>query len=155
MPTITYPDPLDPYAEDKSGPFHDEVRQWILDNPQDDPTPEPNEYIPTWNKGLKGVQESWNKGKTGCFSLESRKKMSESTSASQIGEKNPFYGKSHSAETKKQISDANKGNAAWNRGKKMSPESRKKLSDSCKGRVPWNKGLKYTHNCSSKKIFKC
>tara|TARA_Y100000310_G_scaffold8833_1_gene9363 strand:- start:701 stop:1120 length:420 start_codon:yes stop_codon:yes gene_type:complete len=111
-----------------------------------------NEYIPPWNKGLKGVQESCRKNKTGCFSLETRKKMSESTSATQIGEKNPFYGKSHSAETKKKISDANKGNVAWNKGKKMSPKSRKKLSDSCKGRVPWNKGLKYTHNCLSKKL---
>lgn len=49
-----------------------------------------------WNKGKKGVQE--------C-SDETRKLMSENN----IGEKNPFYGKKHSDETKNKISDKNKG----------------------------------------------
>jgi group I intron endonuclease len=49
-----------------------------------------------WNKGKKDVQE---------YSNETRKLMSENS----IGEKNPFYGKKHSDETKNKISYKNKG----------------------------------------------
>ena len=64
----------------------------------------------------------WNKGKTGCFSSETRKKMSEirmdkplseetrkRMSESHKGKKHPMYGKKHSDETKKKISAAQKG----------------------------------------------
>jgi hypothetical protein len=64
----------------------------------------------------------WNKDKTGCFSSETRKKMSEirmdkplseetrkRMSESHKGKKHPMYGKKHSDETKKKISAAQKG----------------------------------------------
>lgn len=56
-------------------------------------------------------------------SEETRKKISKATS----GENNPFYGKQHSEETKKKLSEINKG-------KKLSNEIRKKISESHKGK---------------------
>jgi len=47
-----------------------------------------------------------------------------------------------SEEAKKNLSEAHKGQPAWNKGKKFSEESRKKMSESAKGRIPWNKGTK-------------
>ena len=52
------------------------------------------------------------------------------------GENHPMYGKHLSAETKEKISMANKG-------KKFSKTTLKKLSESHKGGTPWNKGLKF------------
>ena len=45
-----------------------------------------------------------------------------------LGEKNHFYGKSHSEETKNKISEANKG-------KTHTEEARKKMSEAAKGRI--------------------
>jgi len=52
------------------------------------------------------------------------------------GEKNPFYGKCHSEETKQKIREKLKGN-------KLSEETKQKISKSSKGRIAWNKGKKY------------
>lgn len=52
-----------------------------------------------WNKGMKGVTEAWNKQK--AFSFESRKKLS----------------------------DKNKGKKPWNYGKKLTEEHKRKLSE--------------------------
>ena len=49
------------------------------------------------------------------------------------GDKNPFYGKIHSCESKKKISETKKGRI-------FSEEHRKKLSDSHKGKQSSNKG---------------
>ena len=46
-----------------------------------------------------------------------------------------MYGKTHSAETRKKISEANKGKAPWNKGKTPSEETRKKISESLKGKT--------------------
>ena len=50
-------------------------------------------------------------------------------------------GKKRSEETKRKMSEAqkghqawNKGNSTWNKGKKMSEETKKKLSEAMKGR---------------------
>ena len=50
-----------------------------------------------------------------------------------------FIGMHHSEESKRKISESNKGK---NKGKKLSEETRRKLSELQKGRVPWNKGKK-------------
>ena len=63
-------------------------------------------------------------------SEETRKKLSEI----QKGENNGFYGKHHSAETKKKLSEAKKGKTPWMKGKHHSYETRKKLSDAKKGK---------------------
>lgn len=57
------------------------------------------------------------------------------------GESNPFYGKTHSEETKKKISEKkkgkNKGRTPWNKGKSHLDETKQKISDNS----PW-KGTK-------------
>lgn len=70
-------------------------------------------------------------------------------SESRGGEKNPMFGKHHSEETKRKISEraknisdetrrkmseARKGKPAHNKGKKMSEEARRKMSESAKRR---------------------
>lgn len=61
-------------------------------------------------------------------SIEDRKKMSLAKLGKYEGEDNPFFGKTHTNEARKKISDANKG--------------RPSNSPFKKGHVPWNKGLK-------------
>ena len=58
----------------------------------------------------------------------------ERVSFSHKGEKNPFYGKTHSEESKKKMSEAKKGKPAHNKGVPMSEEQKKKLSESIKRR---------------------
>lgn len=91
----------------------------------------------------KGENAYWF-GKT--FSLQTRNKMSKS----RIGRKvslvtrnkirKSLIGQLFSEERKIKISNANKGNRAWNRGKSWSASMRKKLSKAHKGQIPFNKG---------------
>ena len=55
------------------------------------------------------------------------------------GELNPMYGKTHTTEARKKISDKNKGRSSWNKGKTMTVEFSRKMSEVKKGQVPWNK----------------
>lgn len=61
------------------------------------------------SESLKGK----NKGKHRTD--EQKRRMSEA----EKGENNPFYGRQHSAETKKKISESNKGKPSWNKGLKL------------------------------------
>ena len=67
-----------------------------------------------------------------------------------VGELNSFYGKCHSEETKKRISESRKGKCVGkdnhNYGKTKSEEVRKKISQSKKGHIPWNKGKKMSES---------
>lgn len=68
------------------------------------------------------------------MSEETRKKMSES----RTGEKNHFYGKTHSKESKLKMANAKLGKYcgenSWNYGKHASDETRRKMSEVFKGR---------------------
>ena len=67
-------------------------------------------------------------------SEETRRKMSEAMS----GEKNPFYGRHHSEESKKKISDTHKGLLSGEKhpfyGRHLSEETKRKLSKANKGK---------------------
>jgi 5-methylcytosine-specific restriction endonuclease McrA len=87
-----------------------------------------------WNKGKKGLQSAWNKGKP--MSVETRKKLSVSKTGQKVsnlsGEKNGMYGKT----------PWNKGvvtgKPSWISGKKMPKEWRDKISGEKHYR--WNGG---------------
>ena len=49
------------------------------------------------------------------------------------GDKNPFYGKKHSAESRKKMSDASSGEKNYFYGKSLSEDHKKKISESKKG----------------------
>ena len=66
-------------------------------------------------------------------SLETKKKMSEARK----GEKHPLYGKHLSEETKKKLTEINKGELNPFYGKTHSNESKRKISDSLKGKYKW------------------
>ena len=124
-----------------------EVRQWLLDNPTNDPEAATGHGLPTWNKGMKGETEGWPKGKP--RSKETRKKISEKLKGQKLTD-----------ETKKKMSIARKGQVPWNAGKAgtyesgpRSEETRKKISKSLMGNVPWNKGKKGS-GTSNKTSFK-
>lgn len=67
------------------------------------------------------------KGKTMNFSQEYRERMSK-RAKSLIGEKNPFFGKTHTEETRKRISELNKG-------KKRTEEFKRKIAESNRNRI--------------------
>ena len=66
------------------------------------------------------------------------------------GEKNPFYGKQHSKETKYKISEANKGRLSARKGCHLSDETRKKLSESHKGKNNFFYGKHHTEETKQK-----
>lgn len=68
-----------------------------------------------WNKG----KSSWNKGVP--MTKESKKKLSKSLKGRYANENNPFYGKTHTEETKKKIRESRKG-------KQLSEETKEKIS---------------------------
>ena len=63
---------------------------------------------------------------------ETKRKISESNK-----------GKTFSNEHKRKLSESHKGKTSPNKGKTFSDEHKRKLSESHKGLIPWNKGKKY------------
>ena len=54
---------------------------------------------------------------------------------SMVGNKNPMFGKTHTLEAKKKISDAITGNIPWMKGKKHSKEYKENMSKNRKGKT--------------------
>ena len=76
-------------------------------------------------------------GGVGCHrSEETKRKMSEANKGRISNRK----GKHHSEESKKKISESQKGNQ-YHKGKPHSEETKKKISEVKKGCIPWNKGV--------------
>ena len=67
-------------------------------------------------------------------SQECRQKMSEIRSLIFRGKGNPFYGKKHTKETRKKISESLMGNVPYNKGQPMSESQKKKLSKANTGK---------------------
>lgn len=55
------------------------------------------------------------------------------------GENNPFYGKTHSEETRKKMSEAKKDFVPWNKGQAMLDETKEKLRERASERVEENR----------------
>ena len=55
-------------------------------------------------------------------------------------------GKHHSVETRKKISESNKGEKCYIFGKHLSEETRKKMSEANKGKNHWTKGTHWYNN---------
>lgn len=75
----------------------------------------------------------WNKGKTGIYSAETLRKIGEA-GKKRTGTSNHFYGRHHSEETKRKISEAKMGHISPRKGVKLSTETRKKIGDVQRGR---------------------
>ena len=113
------------------------------------------------------TREQHNKLHNANRTEDAKRKLADSNK----GEKNGFYGKHHSEETKRLIGEKSKGRnigrrhseeekrkiseshkgsknpmfgkPSPNKGKHPSKETREKLSRQRKGRIPWNKGIKW------------
>ena len=101
-------------------------------------------------KDLPYLAEMREKGREGVFTEERNKKISESLK----GEKNPMYGRTHTAEARKRISETHKGLLTGekhpNYGKQNSLETRKKISEALKGKTTWMKGKHHTEEAKQK-----
>ena len=62
------------------------------------------------------------------------------------GENNPRFGKHHSAEARKKISEARKGKQSCMNGKHLSEETRKKMSEAHKGKMNPTFGTRWYNN---------
>lgn len=81
-----------------------------------------------------------NGGQGGNLGEEVNKKKSESLRGHLVSE-----------QTRRKISESNKGQVAWNKGIPRTEEERKKMSEAHKGKTSWNKGKKMS-NEQKKKI---
>ena len=73
---------------------------------------------------------------------------------SMSGEHNPFYGKTHSKETREKISKAKIGTPAWNKGLTKNNDNRvKKCSESLKGNVSSVKGTVWVNDGNISKMI--
>ena len=96
---------------------------------------------PTWNKGKKGYTNSGSFKKGHKLSEEAMEKRRQQL----IGKKNPFYGKTHSEETKRKIGKAN-------RGRTISEKTRRKMSLASTGRIVSEKTRRKISNLHKGKV---
>ena len=90
--------------------------------------------------GVSKGTKPWNYGKHGVYMEETLCKMSENRKGKCIGEENPFYGKKHTDESRKRMSDSQKrlydeGYVNPSKGLKRSEEARLKMSIAQKERL--------------------
>ena len=79
-------------------------------------------------------KSSWNKG-IPCTEETKAKLREKALERNVSGERNPFYGKKHTEESREKMSAANIGHTPWNKGKTMSEESRAKMRAAALARI--------------------
>ena len=115
-------------------------------------------HISEGGKGKRRSEETKKKlseaGKKRCHSEETKRKIAEAArnmteehkrkiAEAAKGRPSPMKGKHHTEETKKKLSDLNKG-------KRHSEESYKRAAEKLKGRPAWNKGKHHTEEAKRK-----
>jgi len=94
------------------------------------------------------LHEFYEVGKNPHFANKAKQTSKKFIFYDMVGEKNPFYGKEHSPETKKLLKQ--RTTETWKNkphpwiGKSHSEETKNKLREKNKGQVPWNKGIPRT-----------
>lgn len=102
--------------------------------------------MPPMSKEAKEKLRIMNTGKK--LTLQTRQKLREQRLGEKNpmfglnGAKNPLYGRELPLETKRKISEANKGKTPWNKGVACFEETKRKISESNRGNIAWNKGKK-------------
>lgn len=109
---------------------------------------ESHKGLPSPNKGKilsKEVKERMSRAKKGLTKETSSRALRQSISlqGKMVGDKNPFYGRRHTEETKNKI----RAKLAFHA---ITEETRKKLSEAGKGRSVWNKGIPMTASTKRK-----
>ena len=64
---------------------------------------------------------------------EEKKKMSERMKGKFVGKNHPFYGRHHTEEAKRNQSEKMKGRKPWNTGKPLSKATKRKISKAMNG----------------------
>jgi hypothetical protein len=107
--------------EERFGDKVDDIKKKISEKTKEALSSEEmrNKISKATKKGMIGVTV-WNKGKH--LPDELKEKLSEAMKGKFDGEDNPFYGKTHTKETLKKISEANTGREAWNKGMNLTEE---------------------------------
>lgn len=106
---------------------HITVAKLFIPNPDNKPEVD---HIDTNRLNNHYLNLRWVTHKENCNNIITRQHISEAKK----GEKNPMYGKKHSEERRKQISEFMKGNK-YGCGNLHSEETRKKMSESHKGKI--------------------
>lgn len=94
-----------------------------------------------WNKGKKLPYTVWNKNLKGVI------KQTPEMVAKRVEK---IKGKKRSEETKKKISESQKGEKGYWFGHKHSDEMKLRISNKLKGRPSWNRGLKFPERSGEK-----
>lgn len=137
---------------------------------EDEMSNDEKHYIKVFNTLYPNGYNLTEGGDGGICCDEICRKISEAKKGKLIGEKNPFYGKTHSEETRRKISKSLKGvkHSEESRrkmsesrsgeknimfGKHHSEETRRKIRKSLKGKIPPNKGKQMSEE-QKKKLSK-
>jgi len=103
-------------------------------------------YINLFKSNDLNIGYNLSSGGGGSFGYKLSEKTKQKISENHInvkGENNPFFGKTHTIETKMKLS-------VYHSGKTYSDDFKKKISDSMKGRIPWNLGINHSEESKKK-----
>lgn len=106
-------------------------------------------YIQKYNTLVPNGYNLQGGGEGGKCHEITKQKISESLKGRFVGEKNPFFGKTHTKDVRERISQVHMGNT-YTKGMTLSAEAKQKISDANKGKTPWNKGKPWSDEVRAK-----